>query len=74
MVGTIENDQIKLSSSDRQVADNVLFIFSGTVTGETISGQIYMGEYINARFNGSKRNKKVVRKTIKFPKGHPLAT
>lgn len=74
MVGTIEGDQVKLSSSDRHIADNILFIFSGTVLGDTISGQIYMGEYINARFTATRHNQKVVRRTIKFPKGQPLAT
>jgi hypothetical protein len=74
MVGTVEGDQVKLTSSDRHIADNILFIFSGTVSGDALSGQIYMGEYIRATFKATRNNQKVVKKAIKFPKGQPLAT
>jgi hypothetical protein len=74
MVGTVDGDQVKLSSSDRHIADNILFIFSGTVSGGTISGQIYMGEYINAKFTATRHEQKVVRRAIKFPKGQPLSS
>lgn len=74
MVGMVEGDQIKISSSDRHIADNIPFIFSGTVSGDTISGQIYMGEYINARFNAIRHNQKAIRRAIKFPTGRPFAT
>ncbi|MEI6139994.1 MAG: aminotransferase class V-fold PLP-dependent enzyme [Mariniphaga sp.] len=74
MVGTVEGKEVKLSSSDRHIADNILFIFSGTVSGDTLSGQIYMGEYIRATFKAIRNNQKVVKKAIKFPKGQPLAT
>ena len=74
MVGTVEGDQVKLSSSDRHIADNILFLFSGTASGDAISGQIYMGEYINAKFKATRHNQKVVRRAIKFPKGQPLSS
>ena len=74
MVGTIEGDQVKLSSSERMVADNIPFIFSGTISGEKIAGQIYMGEYINAKFTASRHIQKAVHRLIKVPKGQPLAT
>jgi D-glucosaminate-6-phosphate ammonia-lyase len=74
MVGTIEGDQVKLSSSDRQVADNVPFIFSGAVSGDTMSGQIYLGEYINARFTAKRHSGQVIRRPIRFPKGQPLSS
>ena len=74
MVGTIDGDQVKLSSSDRHIADNILFVFSGTVAGDTFSGEIYMGEYIRAKFTAVRRNQKVVRRMIKFPKGQPLSS
>jgi D-glucosaminate-6-phosphate ammonia-lyase len=74
MVGTIEGDLVKLSSVDQQVADHVPFIFSGTLSGDTITGQIYMGEYINARFTAKRNNHKGERKPIRVPKGQPLAT
>ena len=74
MVGIIEGDQVKLSSADRQVADNVPFIFSGTIANDKISGQIYLGEYINARFTASRHSHEAVRRPIKFPKGRPLSS
>lgn len=74
MFGTIEGDQVKLSSSERMIADNVPFIFSGTLSGDTITGQIYMGEYINASFTANRNNYGGSRRLIRFPKGQPLAT
>jgi D-glucosaminate-6-phosphate ammonia-lyase len=74
MVGTIEGDQVKLSSADRQVADNIPFIFSGIVSDNKMSGQIYLGEYINARFTAARHSQVVVRRPIRFPKGQPLSS
>ncbi|MBP1666536.1 MAG: aminotransferase class V-fold PLP-dependent enzyme, partial [Bacteroidetes bacterium] len=74
MVGTIDGDQVKLSSSERMIADNVPFIFSGTLSGDTITGQIYMGEYINASFKAVRNNYRGTRRQIRYPKGQPLAT
>lgn len=74
MVGTIEGDLVKISSTDHHIADNIPFIFSGTVSGDTISGQIYMGEYINARFKAMRHNQIVVRRIIKFPTGRPFSS
>jgi hypothetical protein len=74
MAGTIEGDNVKLSSSERLVADNVPFIFSGILSGDTITGQIYMGEYINAKFTAKRNTYKGKRRLIRYPKGQPLAT
>ncbi|HMC61757.1 MAG TPA: hypothetical protein VKJ01_21370, partial [Candidatus Solibacter sp.] len=48
--GTIEGDQIKLRSQLSAPGDSVGFIFAGTLAGDTFSGPIYMGEYLNAKF------------------------
>jgi D-glucosaminate-6-phosphate ammonia-lyase len=74
IAGTIDGDQVKLSSSDHLVADNILFVFSGTVTADKMSGQIYLGEYIGAKFSAIRHNQKAVHKEIRVPKGQPLAT
>lgn len=74
MVGTIEGDQVKLSSSERLVADNVPYIFSGTASADKMSGQIYLGEYLRAKFTATKHSQKAVQRIIKVPKGQPLAT
>ncbi len=74
MVGTIEGDQVKLSSADRQAADNIPFIFSGILSDDKMSGQIYLGEYINARFTATRHSREMVRRPIRFPKGQPLSS
>ena len=74
MAGTIEGDQVKLSSVDQQIADHIPFIFSGTLSGDTIEGQIYMGEYINARFTAKRNIQKEQHRPVRVPKGQPLAT
>lgn len=74
MGGILEGDQVKISSSDRHVADNIPFIFSGTVKDDKMSGKIYMGEYIGASFTATRHIQKVVHKQIRVPKGQPLAT
>jgi D-glucosaminate-6-phosphate ammonia-lyase len=74
MVGIIEGNQVKFSSSDRHVANYIPFVFSGTLSGDTISGEIYMGEYIRSQFTAKKQNSNPGRRQIRFPKGQPLAT
>jgi len=74
LVGILDGDQVKLSSSDRHVADNVPFIFYGTVSDVKMSGQIFMGEYIRAGFTAVRHEQKPVHRPIRVPKGQPLAT
>jgi D-glucosaminate-6-phosphate ammonia-lyase len=72
--GTIEGDKIILQSVERGEADSVPFIFSGTLAGESISGQIFMGEYRTAKFTATKYKYKGKRERIVVPGGPPLAT
>jgi D-glucosaminate-6-phosphate ammonia-lyase len=74
MAGILDGDQVKLSSSDRHVADNIPFIFYGTVSDGKMSGQIFMGEYIRASFTAQRHEQKQPHKPIRIPKGQPLAT
>jgi len=74
LVGTIEADKIILRSVERGEADNVPFIFSGTVKGDSFSGDIYMGEYRTAKFSAAKYKYKSKRERIIVPSGPPLAT
>ncbi len=73
--GTIEGDQVKLSSTtaERGSGDTITFIFAGTVSGDTISGPVYMGEYLNARFTAKRHAYPAVRGSILVPGGPPLA-
>src|SRR5690606_4480953 len=43
IVGTIEGDQVKLRSDNRRVGDYITYIFSGTTSGDTMTGSIYLG-------------------------------
>jgi D-glucosaminate-6-phosphate ammonia-lyase len=52
--------------------NNITFIFSGTVSGDTISGPIRMGGYLTARFTG-RRHSYPEASSIVVPQGPPLA-
>ena len=72
MYGVIDGDQLTLSSTERIPGDNITFIFSGTVSGDTISGPIHMGEYLTAKFTARRHSYRETR-SIVVPKGPPLA-
>ena len=74
MYGTIDGDQLTLRSttSERGTGDTITFIFSGTVSGDTISGPIRMGEYLTSRFTARKHIYPEAR-AILVPQGPPLA-
>jgi uncharacterized pyridoxal phosphate-dependent enzyme len=73
--GTIEGDQVKLRSTTAQrgSGDTITFIFSGAVSGDTISGPLYMGEYLNAKFTAKRYSYPAARAPILVPNGPPLA-
>jgi D-glucosaminate-6-phosphate ammonia-lyase len=72
IVGTIEGNEVKLRSAAPRPA--ATFIFAGTVSGDTISGPIYMGEYLNAKFTAKRHGYPPGRDRIVVPGGPPLAT
>ena len=74
LIGQIEGNQVKLRSSDRRPGDNVTFTFAGTVSGNTMSGDVYMGEYLNAKFAAKRHDHPTTHTTIRIPTGPPLAT
>jgi hypothetical protein len=74
MIGMIEGNEVKLRSVERRPGAAVTFIFSGTVSGDTISGPIHMGEYLNATFTAKRHSYPTERTRIVVPKGPPLAT
>ena len=73
--GTIEGDRIKLRSvsAERGTGDSVIFTFSGSVSGDSISGPIHMGEYLTAEFTGKRHPYPAARGPIVVPTGPPLA-
>jgi D-glucosaminate-6-phosphate ammonia-lyase len=75
LTGEVESDtSVKLRSVDRHPADSITFIFSGTISGDSITGSIYMGEYRTATFITKRTSYKIPPKEITVPNGPPLAT
>jgi D-glucosaminate-6-phosphate ammonia-lyase len=74
LIGVLEGNQIKLSSEDRQIADSVPYLFSGTVSGDKMSGNIAIFGYLNAKFTATRHTNNAPVKSILIPKGEPLAT
>jgi hypothetical protein len=86
MYGLVENNSIKLFSTDRPsympetISGNRLpyfvnFTFHGTATNEKMEGGIYMGEYLRSTFTAT-RNKQTpqVNRRIVIPQGQPLSS
>jgi L-seryl-tRNA(Ser) seleniumtransferase len=71
--GAIEGDQVKLRSTERIPGDSITFTFAGALSGDTISGPVYMGEYLNAKFTAKRHSYPANRGTIVIPGGPPLA-
>ncbi len=68
--GSIEGNEVKFLSPGRRPA--VSYTFSGTISGDTISGKIDMGEFLTANFSGKKNTKDPDRIPIVFPEGRPM--
>jgi uncharacterized pyridoxal phosphate-dependent enzyme len=72
--GTIEGDQIKLQSNERVPGDAITFTFAGNLSGDTFSGPVFMGEYLNAKFTAKRHAYPANRGgRIVIPGGPPLA-
>ncbi len=71
--GTIEGNQVKLQSNDRTPGDVITFTFAGALEGDVISGPVYMGEYLNAKFTARRHAYPATRGSITIPGGPPLA-
>lgn len=74
MMGTIERDQVKLYSRNSMPGNHITYIFTGTISGDTMSGSIYLGEYLTAKFIAKRAPFQPERKRILVPGGPPLAT
>ena len=74
ITGTVEAEQVKMKSVMSRPGDMVPFLFSGTASGDKISGSIHLGEYLTATFVASRDTTTRPRKTITIPGGPPLAT
>jgi len=71
--GTIEGTHVKLRSVERVPGDMIVFTFAGTLAGDSISGPVFMGEYLNARFTAKRHVYPAEWSSIVVPGGPPLA-
>jgi len=74
MRGTIEGNQIRMQSTMRIVGDDLSYQFSGIVNGDSMSGDIHLGEYRTAKFTAKRNLQKASRMKVNIPAGPPLAT
>jgi D-glucosaminate-6-phosphate ammonia-lyase len=74
MAGTIDGNQVTLRSSESRPGNSLNYIFTGTVAGDTITGDIHMGEYLQAKFVATRHDHPEQRNRILVPGGQPLAT
>ncbi|MBL8210208.1 MAG: aminotransferase class V-fold PLP-dependent enzyme [Bryobacterales bacterium] len=71
--GSIEGDQVKVRSADNVPGDSIIMTFVGALTGDTMSGKLYMGEYLNAKFTAKRHMYPSTTRSIVVPGGPPLA-
>lgn len=71
--GTIEGNEVKLRSTENVPGDSITFIFSGTLNGDSMAGNIHMGEYLTAKFTGRRHAYRNTSRRILVPGGPPLA-
>ncbi len=74
MSGTIDGNSVMLRSTIPIVGDSLPFLFSGTVNGDSMSGNIHLGEYRTAKFTAMRNTAKPARQKVMIPGGPPLAT
>lgn len=74
MTGTIEGNEVKLQSSIRLIGDSVIYTFTGNLSGDQLTGEIFMGEYRSAKFTAKRNTKTAPKKKIFVPSGAPLAS
>ncbi|HEY4155732.1 MAG TPA: hypothetical protein VGM24_09890 [Puia sp.] len=74
ILGTIEGDQVKLRSPENLPGDRITFTYSGNISGDSLSGSIYLVEYGTAKFTASRHKYPEGHMPVTVPGGPPLAT
>jgi seryl-tRNA(Sec) selenium transferase len=74
LIGSIEGDEVKFQSTWRAPGDRIISIFSGTLTGDTISGHMDMDEYLTGKFTAKRYVHPTGPTAIRVPKGPPQAS
>jgi D-glucosaminate-6-phosphate ammonia-lyase len=76
LLGTIDGDKVIFTSRYTVPGDvgGVTYTFYGTVSGDNMTGDIDMGEYITAKFTAKKHTYPQARQVINVPVGRPLSS
>jgi len=69
--GIIEGNEIKMQSTWVVPGDRIQTTFRGIVSGETVSGDIDMHEFLSAKFSAKRSKSKIVKAPVVFPRGRP---
>ena len=74
IAGMIEGNVLKLRSIQRMPGDGISYWFSAEVAGDTLTGSVFLGEYLTAKFTARRSKYKQEHQRIVIPGGPPLAT
>ncbi|RAJ97494.1 seryl-tRNA(Sec) selenium transferase [Larkinella arboricola] len=74
LIGSIEGDEVRFQSRYSVPGDNLVMTFYGKLSGDTITGEIDMVEYINAKFTAKRSAVSSSRQRIVVPSGRPFST
>ncbi len=74
IAGMAEGDEVKLRSRYSAPGDGVTYWFSGTLSGDTLAGSVFLGEYLTAKFTAKRAAYRAGNDRIVVPGGPPLAT
>ena len=69
--GTIEGNEINMQSTWLIPGNRIQTTFKGIISGETVSGDIDMQEFLSAKFSAKRVKSEIVKKPVVFPKGRP---
>lgn len=74
IVGMVEQGDIRLRSNYRVPGNGISYWFSGKKEGDIITGSVFLGEYLTAKFSAKRAEYNTSHKRIVVPGGPPLAT
>ena len=74
IAGMVEGDEVKLRSNYRIPGDSINYWFSAKASDDKLSGSVFLGEYLTAKFSAKPSTYKDEHKRIVIPGGPPLAT
>ncbi len=74
IAGMAEGDDVKLRSRYRAPGDGITYWFSGKLSGDTLAGSVFLGEYLTAKFIAKRSAYRQGNERIVVPGGPPLAT